>query len=59
MTDTWMKAAKSSVQAHKIQKVGSHLLVTACKVALNKNLAVPANRAVMRCFECQQVNKNG
>ncbi len=57
MDATWMKASKSSVQAHKIQKVGSRLLVTACKVALNKGLAVPANRTVMRCFECQQAKE--
>jgi hypothetical protein len=49
-----MKAAPSSIQAHRVTKAGSSLLVTACQVALKRDLAVKANRMVMHCVECEQ-----
>ncbi len=54
---SWYKAGPSSIQAHRITRAGSKLLVTRCGVALLRATAVGANAATMRCFECQEADK--
>lgn len=56
---SWYKAGKTALQAHKITKAGSSLLVTRCGVALRRETAVGALATTTRCFECQALEKGG